>query len=115
MAEKHLIILGAGPAGYVGAIRAGKAGHKVTLVERRELGGTCLNWGCIPSKTLLHSARIFSEATHLFPEMGAAVVGWDGIRKRKGEAIAALKRGVASLLQGAGVQVVKGSGRLHDT
>jgi pyruvate/2-oxoglutarate dehydrogenase complex dihydrolipoamide dehydrogenase (E3) component len=50
---KHIAILGAGPGGYVAAIRAAQLGARVTVVERQALGGVCLNWGCIPSKTLL--------------------------------------------------------------
>ena len=59
---KDLIILGGGPAGYLGAERAGSAGLDVLLIEERELGGVCLNEGCIPSKTLLYSAKIFESA-----------------------------------------------------
>ena len=54
-----LIVIGGGPAGYVGAIRAAELGGKVALVERAELGGTCLNWGCIPTKALLKSAQVY--------------------------------------------------------
>ena len=68
MAEaKHydLIIIGSGPGGYVGAIRAGQLGLKTACVERDKLGGVCLNWGCIPTKALLHNAELYHEAvTH---------------------------------------------------
>ena len=61
MEEKDLVIIGSGPAGYVAAIRASQLGRKVTIIERENLGGTCLNWGCIPSKALLKSAEIYTE------------------------------------------------------
>ena len=59
-----LIILGGGPAGYAAAIRAGQLGKKVVCVEMERAGGTCLNWGCIPSKALLKSAETFQAALH---------------------------------------------------
>ena len=61
---KHfdLIVIGGGPGGYVGAIRAAQLGKKVACVERSKLGGVCLNWGCIPTKALLHAASVYTEA-----------------------------------------------------
>ena len=59
-----LAIIGGGPAGYVAAGRAGKAGLSVVLFEKRELGGVCLNEGCIPTKTLLYSAKVYDYARH---------------------------------------------------
>ena len=61
---KHydLIVIGGGPGGYVGAIRAGQLGLKTACIERDNLGGVCLNWGCIPSKALLHCAELYREA-----------------------------------------------------
>ena len=62
-----VIVIGAGPGGYVCAIRAAQLGLKVGVVEKREtLGGTCLNVGCIPSKALLHASEMFAEAAHGF-------------------------------------------------
>jgi dihydrolipoamide dehydrogenase len=62
--SKHynLIVIGSGPGGYVGAIRAGQLGLKVACIERDKLGGVCLNWGCIPTKALLHNAELYQEA-----------------------------------------------------
>ncbi len=59
--DYDLIIVGAGPAGYVAAIRAGQAGLKTALIEKKNVGGMCLNWGCIPSKAMLESAKYFSR------------------------------------------------------
>ena len=59
-----LIIIGAGPGGYVSAERAGHRGLKTLIIEKSHLGGVCLNEGCIPSKTLLYSAKVFNQATH---------------------------------------------------
>ncbi|MDA0975002.1 MAG: FAD-dependent oxidoreductase, partial [Planctomycetota bacterium] len=60
-----LVVIGGGPGGYVGAIRAAQLGMKVACVERDKLGGVCLNWGCIPTKALLHNAELYREAiTH---------------------------------------------------
>ena len=59
-----IIIIGSGPGGYVAAIRASQLGKKVAIVEKSELGGVCLNWGCIPTKSLLKSAQVFNYAKH---------------------------------------------------
>ena len=63
MKEYQLIVIGAGPGGYVTALRAAKLGMTVAVVENREAGGTCLNRGCIPTKTLLHSSEAYHAAT----------------------------------------------------
>ena len=64
MADKHydLIVIGSGPGGYVGAVRAAQLGMKTACIERDKLGGVCLNWGCIPTKALLHNAELYREA-----------------------------------------------------
>ena len=62
--ESDLIVIGSGPGGYVAAIRASQLKMKVAVVERAELGGICLNWGCIPTKSLLKSAQVFDYLTH---------------------------------------------------
>lgn len=65
MAENYdVIVLGSGPGGYVAAIRAAQLGLKTAIVERENLGGICLNWGCIPTKALLRSAEIFHYMQH---------------------------------------------------
>ena len=62
MSDYELMVIGAGPGGYVAALRAAKLGLKTAIVENRDVGGTCLNRGCIPTKTLLHSAEVAREA-----------------------------------------------------
>ena len=69
-----LVIVGSGPGGYVAAIRAHQLGMKAAVVERAELGGVCLNWGCIPTKALLKSAEVV-ETIHRAGEYGVAVEG----------------------------------------
>ena len=59
--EYDLIVIGGGPAGYAGAIRAGQLGKKVACIESERAGGTCLNWGCIPTKALLKSAELYQK------------------------------------------------------
>src|SRR5471030_945475 len=65
-----LIVVGGGPAGYVGAIRAAQLGKKAVCVEKERAGGTCLNWGCIPTKSLLRNAELYSLLTHHAAEFG---------------------------------------------
>ena len=62
MADYQLIVIGSGPGGYEAALRAAKLGRKTAVVEKREAGGTCLNRGCIPTKTLLHSSQVYRDA-----------------------------------------------------
>ncbi|MCZ6692967.1 MAG: FAD-dependent oxidoreductase, partial [Bacteroidetes bacterium] len=77
MASKYdLIVIGSGPGGYVAAIRASQLGLKVGVVERAELGGICLNWGCIPTKALLKSAQVFEYVKHA-QDYGVKVKGFE--------------------------------------
>jgi dihydrolipoamide dehydrogenase len=122
--ETTLLIIGGGPGGYVAAIRAGQLGIKTILVEGRQLGGTCLNVGCIPSKAMIHAAEEFHKACHYAGQGADAsplgirtaapsievdrTVAWkDGIVKR-------LTGGVGALLKKNGVQVVRGWARILD-
>ena len=108
-----VIVIGAGPGGYVCAIRAAQLGLKVACVEKREtLGGTCLNIGCIPSKALLHSSEFFEETTHHMAEHGITVgqVGLDlgKMQARKGEVVSANVKGVEFLFKKNKVTWLKG-------
>jgi dihydrolipoamide dehydrogenase len=86
MANYDLIVIGGGPAGYVGAIRAAQLGKKVACVEKERAGGTCLNWGCIPTKALLKNAELYHMMAHRAAEFGFKVEGvsydWTKIIKR---------------------------------
>ncbi len=110
-----LAVLGGGPGGYVAAIRARQLGMKVALVEREHLGGICLNWGCIPTKALLHSA----EVMHLLKHASAFGLKAENIAFDTGETVARsrrvaarLARGVEQLLKKNRVAVFTGHGRL---
>ena len=106
-----LAILGGGPGGYVAAGRAGAAGLSVVLFEKRELGGVCLNEGCVPTKTLLYSAKVYDYSKHA-DQYGVNVEGssidFDAIFKRKKKVVMKLVGGVKAQMKGAKVEVVKG-------
>ena len=111
-----LIVIGGGPAGYVGAIRAAELGAKVALVERAELGGTCLNWGCIPTKALLKSAQVYHYCKSA-KSFGVAIEGevkadLKAMVARSRQVAATTGRGVEMLLKKAGVEVITGSAEL---
>jgi len=107
-------ILGGGPAGYVAAIRASQLGAKVALVEEKELGGVCLNAGCIPTKALLKSADTVS-AIRKSKEFGISShidgIDWNVAIDRKSRVVKTLNAGVGQLLGAKGVTVLKGRGR----
>ena len=112
-----LIVIGAGPGGYVCALRAAQLGLKVGCVEKRAtLGGTCLNIGCIPSKALLQSSENFEEATHGFKDHGVIVesvkLDLARMQARKGEVVTANVKGVEFLFKKNKVTWLKGEGRL---
>jgi dihydrolipoamide dehydrogenase len=117
MAESYdLVIIGAGPGGYVGAIRAAQLGMKVGVVEKRaKLGGTCLNVGCIPSKALLQSSEKYREAQHSFAKHGIkASVELDlpTMLKRKDGVVDQLTRGVAFLFKKHKIDHIHGHGTI---
>jgi dihydrolipoamide dehydrogenase len=105
-----LIILGGGPAGYNAAERAGHAGLKTLVIEERALGGVCLNEGCIPTKTLLYSAKIYDYAKHSQDygvTFGSAAIDHKFVVDRKNKVVKQLVSGVSAKLKKAGVEVVK--------
>lgn len=110
-------VVGAGPGGYVAAIRAAQLGLRVALVERDGLGGVCLNHGCIPSKTLLHAAELVSAVRDDGERLG---IEFDGLRLDLGravdasrEVVARLGDGIAILLKQNGVEVIEGTAQLE--
>ena len=108
----NLIIIGGGPAGYHAAERAGKAGLSALLIEKGQIGGVCLNEGCIPSKTMLHCAKLFTSArTSEKFGVKASDVSFDlqAVMARKQKIIETLKGGIAFALKKANVEVRSGS------
>ena len=104
-----LIILGGGPAGYNAAERAGHAGLKTLVIEERALGGVCLNEGCIPTKTLLYSAKIYDYAKHSADygvKFGSASIDHSFVVDRKNKVVKQLVSGVGAKLKKSGVEVV---------
>ena len=110
-----LIVIGAGPGGYVAAERAAAKGLKVLLIENRKLGGVCLNEGCIPSKTLLNSAKIYSYATHS-AAYGVTAQGvtfdFAAVQARKTKVMDTLRNGIAGLMKKFKVEVLQGTAKL---
>ncbi len=108
----EVLVLGAGPGGYTAAFRAADLGKKVVLVERyATLGGVCLNVGCIPSKALLHAARVIADAedmAHHGVTFGAPKIDLDGVRSFKDGVVAKLTKGLASLAKARKVTVIEG-------
>ena len=113
--EFDVIVIGAGPGGYVAAIRAAQLGLKAVVVEREALGGICLNWGCIPTKAMLRSAEVF-HLLHRAAEFGlsASGIGYDlgAVVKRSRGVARQLSNGVGHLLKKNKVEVVMGTARL---
>lgn len=116
MADYNLIILGGGPGGYVAAIRAGQLGLKTAVIERENVGGVCLNWGCIPSKSLLRSAEVLD----LVRRAGTLGITFDNLRydfgvavDRSRQVVERLTTGVGFLLKKNNVELITGTGVLR--
>ncbi len=111
-----LVVIGAGPGGYVAAIRASQLGLKTAIVEREALGGVCLNWGCIPTKALLKSGEVYDQLGHL-DNYGLAVEGrsydFTKIIERSRKVAKQLSAGVAFLMKKHKIEVVDGVARLE--
>lgn len=112
-----LAIIGGGPGGYVAAIKAAKMGANVVLVERESLGGTCLNWGCIPTKALVRTAELFDNIKDI-EDYGLSVgdynVDMAKVIKRKNAIVESLVDGIHYLVEKNNIKLIKGSGRLED-
>lgn len=110
--QYDLIVIGAGPGGYIAAIRAAQLGLKTAVAERAEIGGTCLNRGCIPTKTLMHSANLYRElddAARMGITVTAKAADFKAMHARKAQVVEQLRGGVAQLLKGNGVDVIEGT------
>ena len=110
-----LIVIGSGPGGYVAAIRASQLGLKTAIVERENLGGICLNWGCIPTKALLKSAQVFEYLNHA-SDYGIKVNGGEAdftaVVKRSRDVADGMSKGVQFLLKKNKIDVIVGTGKL---
>ena len=116
--ETDTLVIGAGPGGYVAAIRAAQLGQKVTVVEKGTVGGVCLNVGCIPSKALISAGHRFHDAQHS-EDMGITAehvkLDFSKVQEWKGSIVNKLTSGVSGLLKGNGVEVVSGEAYFVDT
>ena len=111
-----IIVVGSGPGGYVAAIRAAQLGKKVAIIEKADLGGVCLNWGCIPTKALLKSAQVFSYCKNA-AHYGVAVEGevkpdFEKIVARSRTVAETMSKGVAFLMKKNNIDVINGFGKL---
>ena len=118
MREKTTVaVIGGGPGGYVAAIRAAQLGADVTLIEKEQLGGTCLNVGCIPTKALLHGAELYNEANNA-SEWGVYTdirLDFTAMQRRKAAVVRKLIGGVQGLLRANGVKVIIGTAQFLDS
>ena len=113
MEKFDVCVIGAGPGGYVAAIKAGQKGLKTALIEKGYFGGTCLNIGCIPTKTLIASAEVLHSARHA-ADFGVEISGeikpnWSKMLARKEAVLDKLRGGIAGLLKAANVTVFNGT------
>ena len=111
-----VIVIGSGPGGYVAAIRASQLNLKTAVVERAELGGICLNWGCIPTKALLKSAQVYKYMSHA-ADYGITLEGtvapdFQAVVKRSRGVAEQMSKGVQFLLKKNNVDVIAGFGKL---
>ena len=116
--EFDIIIIGSGPGGYVAAIRASQLGKKVAVIERAEIGGICLNWGCIPTKALLKSAQVYNYMKHS-SNYGVSVEGeiiadFEAMVERSRGVAANMSKGVQFLFKKHGVELIKGTASLTE-
>ena len=113
-----IIVIGSGPGGYVAAIRASQLGKRVAIVEKADLGGVCLNWGCIPTKALLKSAQVYTycrNAAHYGVELeGEVKPDFEKIVARSRTVAETMSKGVAFLMKKNNIDVIKGFGRIAE-
>ena len=113
--QYDVIVIGSGPGGYVAAIRASQLGLKTAVVEKAELGGVCLNWGCIPTKALLKSAQVFDYIKHAKDygiEVGSASHDFGAVVKRSRDVANGMSKGIAFLMKKNKIDVIAGYGKL---
>ena len=112
-----LIVIGGGPAGYVGAIRAAQLGKRVACIEKERAGGTCLNWGCIPTKSLLRNAELYHLMKHRAADFGFKIEGlsydWSQVIKRSRDVSDKNAAGIEFLFKKNKVDYIRGEGALQ--
>ena len=116
MQEFDVVVIGAGPGGYPAAIRAAQLGSRTAIVEREHLGGTCLNFGCIPTKSLIAGADLLLQArgaAKLGVRIGSVEADFGGMMAHKKAVVEQLRKGVRSLLTAQGVAIVQGAARFE--
>ena len=113
MDKFDVAVIGAGPGGYVAAIRAAQLGGRVAVVEEGDLGGTCLNWGCIPTKTMLTGVKFLHglERAREFGVAGEAALDWAALLKKKNRMVLRLRKGIEVLFRNQAIQLISGTGR----
>ncbi|MBN8703674.1 MAG: dihydrolipoyl dehydrogenase [Bacteroidetes bacterium] len=110
-----VLVIGSGPGGYVAAIRASQLGLKTAIVERSELGGICLNWGCIPTKALLKSAQVFDYLNHAKEygiTVGAPQADFPAVVKRSRDVAGGMSKGIEFLMKKNKIEVIKGTAKV---
>jgi dihydrolipoamide dehydrogenase len=115
MKQYDVIIIGGGPGGYVAAVRAGQLGLKTALVEKEQLGGTCLNWGCVPTKSLLRNAEVIhllSKGRQFGFQFDNLRIDYPAAHKRSRSVVSRQTKRVAFLMKNNGIAVFEGSARL---
>ncbi len=114
--DYDLIVIGSGPGGYVAAIRASQLGMKTAVVERAELGGICLNWGCIPTKALLKSAQVYTYLNHAsdygIRMEGQVIPDLEAMVKRSREVASGMSKGIQFLFKKNKIEHIQGTARL---
>src|SRR5688572_17181836 len=107
-----LIVIGSGPGGYVAAIRAAQLGFKTAIIEKENLGGICLNWGCIPTKALLKSAQVFEYLNHA-GDYGISAdnikANFEGVIKRSRNVADGMSKGIQFLMKKNKIEVIMGT------
>ena len=117
MSTSDIVVLGGGPGGYAVALRAVARGQSVTVIEADKVGGTCLHWGCIPSKAMLYVGGLLDEvrdSARVGLDLGINGVSVDGINAFREKVQGNLYKGLASLMKGKGIEVVNGLGTVAD-
>src|SRR5674476_250292 len=118
--EYDIIIIGAGPAGYVAALRASQVGMKTALIEKSYIGGMCINWGCIPTKAIIESARIFSKTKNVNEfgidgvDAGKLSFNWENVKARSKGITKKMTKGIENLLIKHGVDIIWGEATINE-